>query len=251
MIAIKNEQAIALMTEAGALLAGVFADLAGVIRPGMSTLELDAWIAQALQKRSLVSQSLGYHGYKHVSCISINDVVVHGVPHDRVVLCEGDLVKVDVCAAYKGYCADMARCFFVGQMVPSSDARALVEVAQRSLDAGIAKARVGGRLTDISAAIQEEVERHGYGVVRIFAGHGIGRRMHEDPELLNYGKPGKGPVLRHGMALAIEPMITLGHYDVVIDSDKWTARTADGKLAAHVEDTVIITHDGPRITTRL
>lgn len=248
MITIKNKASLSKMEEAGHLLSTMFTAIEPLIRPGVSTLELDACIAKELSQRGLVSKAKGYMGYKHVSCISLNDEVVHGVPEATKVLRDGDLVKVDVCASYKGYCADMARAFFVG----SRDARAaqLVEVAQQALDKGIACARPGNRLTDISAAIQQEVERHGFGVVRDFAGHGIGKRMHEDPEILNYGKPGKGPILRPGMTFAIEPMITMGHYDVYVTEDGWTVKTVDKSLAAHVEDTIAITNDEPKILTR-
>ena len=249
MITIKTQHAIETMTKAGKLLAQIFVDLESYIKPGLSTLAVDTWIADRLSYDNLVSQSKGYGTYKHVSCISLNDEVVHGVPRADRIIQDGDLVKVDVCAAWNGYCADMARCFFVGQV--SDEAKKLAAVAQSSLDKGIEKALVGNHLTDISAAIQSEVERYSYGVVREFAGHGIGKRMHEEPEILNYGKPGRGPVLRAGMAFAIEPMITQGNYAIRVMSDGWTAQTVDKSLAAHVEDTVIITEHGPQIITRL
>lgn len=250
MITIKDKQARAKMLTAGQLLAEVFAEVTPCIVQGMSTLDIDTKIAQSLTAKKLVSQSKGYKGYRHVSCISVNEEVVHGVPQSQKIIREGDLVKVDVCAAFDGYCADMARCFFVGGYV-DSNARRLVDVAYSALDKGIDKAVPGARLGDISAAIQHEVEKHGFGVVREFAGHGIGRSMHEDPEILNYGKAGHGPLLKPGMAFALEPMITLGHYDICILPDGWTARTHDGSLAAHVEDTVIVTEEGPHIITRL
>lgn len=249
MITIKNNHALETMTRAGKLLAQIFVDVELYIKPGLSTLDIDSWIAARLLHDNLVSQSKGYGTYKHVSCISLNEEVVHGVPRADRILQDGDLVKVDVCAAWNGYCADMARCFFVGQV--SEDVKKLVAVAQSSLDKGIEKALVGNHLTDISAAIQCEVERYNYGVVRDFAGHGIGKKMHEEPEILNYGKPGRGPVLRAGMTFALEPMITQGNYAVCVMSDGWTAQTVDKSLAAHVEDTVIITEHGPQIITRL
>jgi methionyl aminopeptidase len=249
MITIKNKLAQEKMATAGALLAELFVELPNHLVPGVTTLHIDTIIANYLSNKKLVSQSKGYRGYCHVSCISLNDEVVHGVPSAKAVIKEGDLVKVDICAAWQGYCADMARCFFVGAASP--EAKKLVQVAYSSLDKGIEQALVGKRIGDISAAIQREVEEHGFGVVRDFAGHGIGQRMHEDPEILNYGIPGKGPLLREGMALAIEPMITQGRYAVRVMADGWTAKTADGSLAAHVEDTVIITEQGPNIITRL
>ncbi len=250
MITIKDKRARDKMAAAGQLLAQVFAEIAPYLRENMSTLDIDTLIAQELSRKKLVSQSKGYKGYQHVSCISVNDEVVHGVPRASKVLKSGDLVKIDVCASFDGYCADMARCFFVGQQAHASSER-LVDVAYKALDRGIENAVVGGRLSDISAAIQEEVEKHGFGVVREFAGHGIGRSMHEDPEIVNYGKRGHGPLLKAGMAFALEPMITLGNHDICILSDGWTAKTRDGSLAAHVEDTIIITENGPHIITRL
>lgn len=249
MIPIKDETGFNAMRVAGKLLAELFMILQERVVPGTSTLEIDSFIDAYLHQHELVSQSKGYAGYRHASCISINDEVVHGVPlgHKKIAL--GDLVKIDICAAWRNYCADMARCFFAGKA--TQEAQRLVDVAQRSLDAGIACAVPGGRLGDISSAVQQEVERAGFGVVRDFAGHGIGRRMHEAPEILNYGKSGRGPVIRPGMAFAIEPMITQGSYEVCVDRDGWTVKTVDKSLAAHVEDTVLITEHGPQVITRL
>ena len=247
MIHLKNKLSIQKMARAGSLLSEILDAVGHEIRPGVSTAEIDAWIEQQLQKKGLISSVKGYMGYKHVSCISVNDEVVHGVPRTNRLLHNGDLVKIDVCASWNGYCADMARSFFVGQ--PSEQAQKLVAVAQQALKAGIEKARVGNKLSDISAAIQAEVEKHGFGVVRDFAGHGIGMRMHEEPEILNYGKPGKGPLLQEGMTFAIEPMITAGKYPVYVTDDGWTVKTVDHSLAAHVEDTIAITHAGPIILT--
>lgn len=249
MIVIKDERSIELMTRAGRLLAGLFQQLPQIIVPGVSTHDVDAWVGEELVRRGLVSQSKGYHGYRHSSCISVNDAVVHGVPHRRKKIVEGDLVKVDVCAAWKGYCADMARCYFVGE--PSKEAQRLVEAAEAALVQGIDAARVGNTIGDISFAVQRTVESYGYGIVRDFAGHGIGRRMHEEPEILNYGTPGRGPAIKAGMAFAIEPMITAAGEDVRVLNDGWTAVTVDGSLAAHVEDTVVVTQDGPWVITRV
>lgn len=248
-VRIKDVKAIEKMRTAGKLLAGIFEKIEVVIVAGNSTEMIDAWIAEQLTKYNLVSQSMGYMGYKHVSCISINDVIVHGVPSSRVKLQDGDLVKVDVCAAWQGYCADMARCYIVGGN-PNKQVAALVTVAQEALNLGIAQAVVGNRLYDISAAIQQHVEKHTYGVVRDFAGHGIGQRMHEEPDVPNFGTAGTGMRLKAGMTFAIEPMITLGSYDVCIDRDGWTARTKDALWAAHVEDTILITENEPEILTR-
>jgi len=248
MITIKNKLSIQKMHHAGQVLSGIFEEIKDVIVPGATTLDLDAWIEKELKKHGLVSQSKGYKGYRHVSCISVNDEVVHGVPSSKKVIQSGDLVKVDICAAWKGYCADAARCYFVGDL--SADIQNFIDVAQKALDKGIEKAVPGNRLSDISAAIQGEIEKHGFGVVRDFAGHGIGKSMHEAPEVLNYGKPGQGPILRAGMTLAIEPMITMGTYEVFVTKDGWTVKTKDKSLAAHVEDTIVITEQGPQVLTR-
>jgi methionyl aminopeptidase len=247
MIHIKNKLSIQKMARAGSLLSEILASVDHLVIPGVSTAEIDAWIELQLQEKNMVSSCKGYGSYRHVSCISVNDEVVHGIPRSTTILQPGDLVKIDVCASLNGYCADMARSFFVGE--PSKEAKKLVDVAKQALKKGIDKARVGNRLSDISAAIQQEVEKHGFGVVRDFAGHGIGKNMHEDPEVLNYGKPGMGPILREGMTLAIEPMITFGKYDVYVTEDNWTVKTVDKSLAAHVEDTIAITSGEPIILT--
>ena len=251
MITIKNKQSIEKMAVAGGLLSNILRDIRPLICAGATTADIDMWIEEQLTKNGLVSQSKGYHGYRFVSCISVNDEVVHGIPHKQTILSDGDLIKVDVCAAWQGYCADMARAFIVGSAVLiDSPVQKFIDVAQKALDKGISKAYAGNRLSDISFAIQHEVESHGYGIVRDFAGHGIGKKMHESPEILNYGEPGKGPLLKPGMAFAIEPMITMGDYSVYVAKDGWTVRTKDKSLAMHVEDTIIITENGPYIITR-
>lgn len=250
VIIVKNKAALQKMATAGQKLAQIFTKLPALIKKGISTAEIDKWVGQKLKEAGLVSRSKGYMGYQHVTCISVNDEVVHGVPCNEKKLESGDLVTVDICASWKGYCADMARSFFVDK-ARSVELEKLVAVAQHSLDKGIEQARVGNRVSDISAAVQQEVEKNGFGVVRDFAGHGIGKSLHEDPEVVNYGKPGRGPVLRAGMTLAIEPMITQKNYEVYITEDGWTVKTQDKSWAAHVEDTVVITQDGPKILTRL
>jgi methionyl aminopeptidase len=250
MIIIKDKGSIRKMHTAGQFLADLLADVAALVVPGTSTGEIDAWIEKGIQAKGLVSQMKGYAGYQYASCISLNDEVVHGVPAKSRLLQEGDLVKVDVCASWKGYCADMARPFIVGAAVYQPVVQ-FIEAAWRGLNSGIEKAQVGNRLFDISAAVQKEVEASGYGVVRDFVGHGIGKSMHEDPEVPNYGTAGRGPVLRSGMAFALEPMITMGNYEVFVDpTDKWTVRTVDKSLAMHVEDTIVILESGPCILTR-
>ena len=248
---IKSKDAIFKMKTAGQLLAGIFEKVKKIIQPGVTTLMIDQCIADQLKKNNLVSQSKGYMGYKHVSCISVNQVVVHGVPSNQVVLKKGDLEKVDVCAAWRGYCADMARAYVVGGVEPTVEMKKFIDTAKQSLQAGIDQAVVGNKLFDISNAIQQVIEKQGYGVVRDFAGHGIGKNMHEEPDVPNFGKKGTGMILRAGMTFAIEPMITMGHYDVHVIKDGWTVETTDKSLAMHVEDTVLITSNGPEILTRL
>ncbi|MBI2352693.1 type I methionyl aminopeptidase [Candidatus Dependentiae bacterium] len=249
-VIIKDNKAITSMRRAGLLLAEIFENIGSVVTAGRTTESIDQWIFQQLLKQQLVSQSMGYKGYKHASCISINDEVVHGVPNSFQILKEGDLVKIDVCASWQGYCADMARCFLIGEKTNASILN-LISVANEALERGIAQAIAGNRLFDISFAIQRCVEEQGYGVVRDFAGHGIGKAMHEDPDVPNFGTAGTGMRLKAGMAFAIEPMITQGHYDVFVDKDGWTVKTVDGSWAAHVEDTIVITENGPEILTRL
>ncbi len=248
---IKSKDAIFKMKTAGKLLAEIFEMVPSVIKPGVTTLMIDQWIAGQLKVNNLVSQSKGYMGYQHVSCISVNQVVVHGVPSSQVILKQGDLVKVDVCAAWKGYCADMARAYLVDVQEPTVEISKFIATAQQALQAGIDQAVEGNRLFDISYAIQQVAEKQGYGIVRDFAGHGIGKKMHEEPDVPNFGKKGTGMMLRAGMTFAIEPMITVGHYDVFVMKDEWTVQTTDQSLAMHVEDTILITENGPEVLTRL
>jgi len=248
MILIKNKSSINKMEKAGKLLAEIFDELSALIRSGITTLEINNQIALKLEQKGLVSRSKGYMGYKYESCISVNDEVIHGVPSLSSVLGKGDLVKIDICASWKGYCADMARQFLIEEA--SSETKQLADVAQMALDEGISKAVAGNHLSDISSAIQRVVEEHGYSVVRDFAGHGIGKKLHEEPEIPNYGKAGRGPLLRAGMTFAIEPMITAGDYNVFVAEDGWTVKTVDKSLAAHVEDTIVVTEGEPKILTR-
>lgn len=248
MIVIKNKSALAKMEKAGHILAALFVQLPELVRPGVSTLEIDTWIEQQLRASGMVARTKGYCGYRHASCVSVNDTVIHGIPSSEIILKNGDVVKVDIIASWQGYCADMTRTFFVGNV--SEAVQKLASVAQAALDKGIAQAYAGKHLSDISAAIQQEVEQHGFGVVRDFAGHGLGKLLHEEPEIPNYGTPGKGPILRPGMTLAIEPMITMGGYEVDVMEDGWTVKTRDGSLSVHVEDTIVITSGEPKILTR-
>ncbi|MBM3887106.1 type I methionyl aminopeptidase [Candidatus Dependentiae bacterium] len=248
-IQLKNKVAIDKMRTAGKRLASVLKEIESLVVPGISTWELDAAIEDRMKVLSLKPVCKGYGSYKHATCISVNEVVVHGIPSKDGILKSGDFVKIDVVGSFENYCADMARPFFVGSV--DNRVHKLATVAQNALDKAIAMVKPGIFLSDVSACIQNEVEQAGFGVVRYFSGHGIGKALHEAPDVPNYGKPGEGPLLREGMTLAIEPMITEGTYEIVIMPDGWTAKTKDGGLAAHVEDTVVVTRDGVEILTRL
>lgn len=248
MITVKDQHAQETMRQGGILLSRIFENIGSLIEPSVSSLRVDEEIESLLKKANMIGVSKGFMGYKHVSCISFNEEVVHGIPSEHKVFKNGDMISVDVCASWKGYCVDMARTFYVG--TPKKEAVKLVQAAQEALDMGIDQACTGNHLGDISAVIQKVIESAGYGVVRDFAGHGIGQKMHEEPEIPNFGKRGDGPMLKAGMTLAIEPMITEGDYRVCVGQDGWTAKTVDGSLAAHIEDTILITDAEPEILTR-
>jgi methionyl aminopeptidase len=249
MVFIKNKIAIEKMRKAGQLLAKIMQEVKDLVIEGVNTLEIDSFIEQRMKMVGLIPSCKGYGGYKYASCISLNDVVIHGAPSKDLILKSGDFVKIDVVGAYGGYCADMTRCFFVGQV--SQEVKKIAQVAQSALDKAIEKAEIGNKISDLSAIIQDEVEKNSFGVIRRFAGHGIGKKIHEDPDIPNFRIPGKNVVLQEGMTLAIEPMITQGSFEIKIMNDGWTVKTIDGKLAAHVEDTILITKNGPEIFTRL
>ncbi len=251
-IVIKNKMAIEKMRGAGQRLAKIMHDITPYTQQvGISTFELDQIIEEMMIKAELKPVCKGYGTYKNATCISLNDVVVHGIPSKEVILKSGDFVKIDVVGAYKSYCADLARYYFVGEVSPV--ARRLAQVAQSALDKAIAAIAPGKRLSDICLLIQHEVEQAGFGVVRDFAGHGIGKRMHEAPDVPNFWDVDndESVILREGMTLAIEPMITEKSYEIRIMPDGWTARTIDGGLAGHVEDTVVVTKTGAEILTRM
>ena len=248
MIELKSEKEIALMERAGCLVAELLAHLSAMVRPGMRTKELDEASLSYLQQHGGLPAFLGYRGFPASVCISVNEEVVHGIPGERK-LREGDLVSIDAGAIVEGYYADAALTVGVGTL--SAAAQRLVDTTRRALEAGIARAVVGNRLSDISHTVQRVVEAEGFGVVREFVGHGIGRALHEEPPIPNFGLPNSGPRLRAGMVFAIEPMVTAGSYDVRVLSDGWTAVTQDGSLAAHFEHTIAITEQGPRVLTQL
>ena len=247
MIIIKSGQEIELMREAGKVTSYILKELENLIKPGISTLEMDRYVEKTVKKHGMKAAEKGYCGYPASVCVSVNEEVVHGIPTKKRLLRSGDIVSVDLVVEHKGYMADAARTYAVGEISPV--ARHLIETAQNAFFQGIQFAKEGYRLSDISHAIQTTVEAEGFGVIRDFVGHGIGSEMHEDPQIPNYGKPGKGPRLQKGMTLAIEPMITQGSYEVDVLMDNWTAVTVDGGLAAHYENTVVITDGEPELLT--
>ena len=246
MIIIKSLQEIELMRQAGRIVAGTLQELAGAVRPGITTIQLDTLARQYIQKSGARPAFLGYHGFPATICTSLNEEVVHGIPGLRR-LKAGDIISIDVGVFYKGYYGDAAATFPVGEVSPL--AKRLLEVTRESLYKGIEKAYPGNRLYDISAAIQTYVESRGFSVVRSYVGHGIGSEMHEEPQVPNFGLPGKGPLLEAGMVLAIEPMVNAGTWEVETLSDDWTVVTKDRNLSAHFEHTVAIMEDGPEILT--
>ena len=234
------------MARAGELVAETIALVGEHLQPGITTGELDNVAAAYIREHGGVPTSLGYRGYPAATCISPNSMVVHGIPGEHRVE-EGDLISVDVGITLDGLIADSACTFAVGEVSP--EARRLLEVCQEARDAGIEQARVGNRVGDISHAVQSVVEGAGFSVVRSLVGHGVGRSYHEDPQVPNFGAPGRGPQLQQGMTIAIEPMITAGGPGVYLHDDEWSISTTDGSLAAHFEHTVAILEDGPRILT--
>jgi methionyl aminopeptidase len=246
MIVRKSSREIEKIAAAGALVADTIAHVGSLIAPGVTTDELDAAADAYIREHGGIPTSEGYRGYPKAICISPNQIVVHGIPGPYPVA-EGDVITVDVGVTLDGYIADSAYTFAVGEI--DADARHLLDVAQEALEAGIAEARVGNRVGDISHAVQTVVEGAGFSVVRSLVGHGVGRHYHEDPHIPNFGEPGRGPRLAEGMTIAIEPMITAGSSDVVVAPDGWTISTADGSLSAHFEHTVAVLEDGPRVLT--
>ncbi|WP_346888638.1 type I methionyl aminopeptidase [Clostridium sp. UBA1056] len=246
MMNIKSDTELEYMRSAGKVVADTLAMIEKVIKPGITTAEIDKIAEEFILAQGAIPSFKGYGGFPGSICASVNDVVIHGIPNDTI-LVEGDIISVDCGAILNGYHGDAARTFPVGSI--SKEAQHLIDVTKESFFKGIEKAVVGNRLTDISAAIQKHAENFGYSVVRDFVGHGIGTSMHEDPQVPNYGTAGKGPKLVHGVVLAIEPMINMGNYRVKIRPDGWTVVTSDGKLSAHYENTIAITNDGVEILT--
>lgn len=238
------------MARAGALLGDILDAIHAELRPGVSTAELDAVARSMMREAGATSSFLGYGShppFPAVICASINDEVVHGIPSSRRRLADGDIVSIDVGCIVDGWHADTARTWTVG--TPTPEVATLLDATRRGMEAGIAAARAGNHIGDIGHAVESVAHEHGYGIVRPFVGHGIGRAMHEEPQVPNYGRPGAGLRIEVGMCFAIEPMFTLGGDEVFVDDDGWTVRTADGALAAHFENTIAVTHDGPRVLT--
>ena len=246
MIIRKSREEIGKMREAGRIVAGVLDMLVEHIRPGVATETLNRLADEYIRERNGVPSFLGYRGFPASICTSINDVVVHGIP-GKTRMKEGDIIGIDVGVILDGYQADAARTYAVGEI--SEVAARLMEVTRRSLQAGIAACRAGNRLGDVSHSIQRVVEEGGFSVVVQFVGHGIGRDMHEEPQIPNFGPPGRGPVLQPGMTFALEPMVNEGTYEVRVEDDGWTVRTVDRKLSAHFEHTVAVTEGEPMILT--
>jgi methionyl aminopeptidase len=246
MIIFKSQQEINMMREAGKLLASCHKEIEKLIKPGISTIEIDKFVEEYLAKWGATPEQKGYQGFQYATCASVNDEICHGFPNNKP-LKDGDIVTIDLVVNLNGGLADSAWTHSVGNI--SDEAKHLMTVAKESMYKGISQAQSGNRLGDIGHAIQTYVETEGFSVVRDFTGHGIGRVMHEDPAVPNYGKSGKGLRLREGMVITIEPMVNAGSFQCKIDKNGWTARTVDGKLSAQYEHTIAITHNGPLILT--
>ena len=247
MIVCRSAAELEKMRAAGRLVADVLTELGALVAPGVTTAELDVVAEERIRAAGAIPAFKGYHGYPATICASINDEVIHGIPSGRRILNEGDIVSIDVGASLDGYYGDHAVTVAVGPV--SEDAAMLLRVTEESLYKAIERVRVGGRISDIGHAVQQHVEAYGLSVVREFVGHGIGQRMHEEPQVPNYGEPGRGPRLAEGMVLAIEPMVNAGKPAVKVLGDGWTAVTRDSSLSAHFEHTVAVTADGPWILT--
>ena len=249
MIIIKNSEQLKLMRQAGRITAEALMVAKEEIRPGMSTKELDTKIKRYIEKCGATPTFLGYNGFPGSACISLNEEVIHGIPSDKVIIREGDIVKVDVGARFRGYNGDSARTFAVGKV--SDEALRLISVTEQSFYEAIKFARAGNRIGDIGHAVEDFVISNGFSVVREYTGHGVGAELHEEPEIPNYGRAGRGARLYPGMTLAIEPMVNAGVEKVKVRRDGWTVVTADGKLSAHYENSIAITESDPIILTAI
>ena len=248
MIVLKNGRELKIMREACRISAEALKLAGSAVEPGVTTAELDKIAEKYILSQGAKPNFKNYNGYPATACISINNEVIHGIPSKKRVIEAGDIVSIDLGATFEGYHGDNAATFACGDV--SAEAKRLMDTTRESLYEGIAAAVSGGRLGDIGAAVQQYVEKRGYSVVRQFVGHGIGTKLHEAPEVPNFGTQGRGIRLMPGMTLAIEPMVNMGHYDVKIVPDGWTVLTKDGSLSAHFEHTIVITPDGPQIMTK-
>lgn len=248
MINIKSSHELRLMSKAGQIAKAALMAAGNLVAPGVTTREIDNAASEVIKAAGATASFLGYAGFPATICCSVNDEVIHGIPGDRVIK-EGDIVSIDVGAVIEGYHGDCAATFGAGKI--SEAAQALIDVTRQSFYEGIKFARKGQRISDISHAVQTYCEKHGYGVVREYVGHGVGSKLHEPPEVPNYGAPGRGPRLVPGMTLAIEPMVNEGTWQVKVLPDGWTVKTADGGLSAHYENTIVITEGEPVILTAI
>ena len=247
MVQLKTARELSLMRDACRISAMALRAAGEAVRPGVSTKEIDTIVRRFIEKQGATPSFLGYGGFPASACISVNSVVIHGIPNSSTVLREGDIVSVDVGAFYRGYHGDNAYTFPCGRI--SANAQSLLDATRESLYKGIEQAVAGNRIGDIGSAVQRYVESRGYSVVRNYVGHGVGANLHEDPSVPNYGTAGRGLRLLPGMTIAIEPMVNEGTHYVRVKNDKWTVVTADGRLSAHFEHTIAITPDGPKIMT--
>ena len=249
MVIIKNSEQLMLMKQAGRITAEALLVARDAIRPGVSTKEVDTKVRRHIEKCGATPSFLGYGGFPGSACISINNEVIHGIPSSKTIIQDGDIVKVDVGARYRGYNGDSARTFPVGKV--SDEALRLIDVTEKSFYEAMKYARAGYRIGDIGHAIEDFVISNGFSIVKDYVGHGVGAELHEDPQIPNYGREGRGPRLYPGMTLAIEPMVNVGRADVIELKDGWTVKTADGSLSAHYENTVALTSNGVLILTEV
>lgn len=247
MVILKTARELTAMRNAGRISSRALREAGKAVEPGVSTLEIDTIIREYIEKQGATPSFLGYGGFPASACISVNNVVIHGIPSKKIILKRGDIVSIDVGAYFEGYHGDNAWTFACGDV--SEKAQALMDATREALFEGIKQAKPGARVGDIGSTVQKYVEARSYSVVRDFVGHGVGAKLHEDPSVPNYGTPGHGVRLLPGMVIAIEPMVNCGTYKVKVLDDKWTTVTADGELSAHFEHTVAITPDGPVIMT--
>jgi methionyl aminopeptidase len=253
MINIKTESDIGKMRKAGQVAAEILNEVISQVKVGVSTAQLNELTIKSMEKHGAVSATYCYKNGNKLfpghACFSVNDTVVHGIPSTEIVLADGDIISIDIASFYDGFVGDNTRTVLVGEV--DEEVKKLIKVTELALQAGIDEAVPGNRIGDISYAIQCSATMHGYGIVKELVGHGVGREMHEEPQVPNYGKPNTGPVLKKGMTIAIEPMLTLGQPHIFVDNDGWTIKTVDGFMAAHCEHTILITNNAPEVLTLL